>query len=149
MNNPDLYSRYIDSVITFKKGCEDLESYCEAGMKAKIIAITLTRLEKNESDLVYKVNIDYSQFDDFNKSFETANYFDKNGRPNLTAREAGLYNVQDTLYLGSDNIWPWTTYFEVEHNSVSNRMFDRYSRRTSDTELSYLKWLETQLSKYI
>ena len=149
MNNPDIHYRYIDSVITFKKGCEDLESYCEAGMKAKIIGITIVRAEKNESDLVYKVKLDYSQFDDYNKSFETSNYYDKSGVSCMTAREAGFYNVQDTLYLGSDNIWPWNTYFEVGHDSVSNRMFDRYSRRTSDTELSYLKWLETQLSKYI
>lgn len=149
MKNPDLYSRYIDSVITFKKGCEDLESYFEAGMKAKITGISIVKPEENESDLVYKVNLDYSQFDDYNKSFETSNYYNKTGVPCLTAREAGLYNVQDTLYLGSDNILSWNNYFEVGHDSVSNRMFDRYSRRTSDTELSYLKWLETQLSKYI
>ena len=149
MDNPDLYYRYLNSIITFKKGCEDLESYCEAGMKAKITGIVLERMEEKEADLVYKITLDYSQFDDYNKNFETANYYDNNGNPTLTAREAGFYHIQDTLYLGSDNIWPWSNYFDVEHDSTSNRMFERYSRRTMDTDLTYLKWLETQLSKYI
>ena len=54
MNNPDLYYRYIDTVITFKKGCDDLESYCEAGMKAKIISIVLERMEEKEADFGLK-----------------------------------------------------------------------------------------------
>ncbi len=148
-HNSDVYYRYIGKVITFKPACEDLESYCEAGMKAKVISISLERKEEKEQDLVYLVKLDYTDFDDYNRKFETANYYDKSGSPILTAREAGFYKPLDTLYLGSDLIWPWNNYFEVEHDSTANRMYERYSHANTDKNVTYLSWLETQLSKYI
>jgi hypothetical protein len=149
MNNSDVYYRYIDKVITFNLACEDLENYCEAGMKAKVTSISLMRHEEVEQDMVYLVKLDYTNFDDYNRKFETANYYDKLGKPKLTAREAGFYKLEDTLYLGSNNIFPWNNYFEVEHDSISDRMYTRYVNSNTDKTITYLKWLETQLSKYI
>ena len=148
-HNSDVYYRYIGKVITFKPACEDLESYCEAGMKAKVTNISLLRHEEIEHDMVYLVKLDYTNFDDYNRKFETANYYNKSGSPCLTAREAGLYKQVDTLYLGSDLIWPWNNYFEVEHDSISDRMYTRYVNSNTDKTITYLKWLEIQLSKYI
>jgi hypothetical protein len=149
MNNSDVYYRYIGKVITFKPACEDLESYCEAGMKAKVTNISLMRHAEVEQDMVYLVKLDYTDFDDYNRKFETANYYDKLGNPNLTAREAGFYKSEDTLYLGSNDIFPWDNYFKVEYDSISDRMYTRYANSNTDKTITYLKWLEIQLSKYI
>ena len=86
---------------------DDLESYIEIGMRAEI-----TGGRENGND-VLMFNLDYSKFSKFNESFEIANYYDANGVPCLTARQAGHYKDQDTLHLMAtdrlESIFAWWT----------------------------------------
>lgn len=102
------YNSLINQVITFNKGAEDLECYPEDGMCARVMRVT------PDSDGVIKLDLDYSEFDEVNKAFESSNYYDDLGVACLNARQAGLYKAEDHIYIMEDD--PIGKYFEVVGN---------------------------------
>ena len=121
----------------FNKGANDLESYVEPGMRATITSVSWEHNGTNECDAVFKLHVDFSKFDEENKQFETHCYFDKNQNPVLSAREAGQYEVQDTLYLSPD----FETYFTMEVDSPFREDFAK-----SGSTGTYVKFLEDRLT---
>jgi hypothetical protein len=136
----DLVSDGLKPVVEFKKGIEDIESYAESGMRARLVGVSSNKHEKELVDL----KVDYSEFDPFNQKFEKANYYDKNGLATLTARQAGYYESTDSFCfeLKEDS----NRYFEVVE-SDSLRLYDRY--KTAGESVSYVQWLETIASHVI
>lgn len=63
---------------------DDAEGYLEAGMRARVVDATISH------DHV-SLRLDAGPFDDHNRRFETANYFDAQDRCVLSARDAGHY----------------------------------------------------------
>jgi hypothetical protein len=125
----------IHPVIEFKKDIEDIESYAEPGMRARAVGVATT------NDNGVKFSLDFTEFDDFNKAFEQANYYDKKGRPTLTAREAGFYKGVETYFFEVQD--ETDKYFEV----VKSRSLDLYERYKSSKEgVSYVQWLEAKVT---
>jgi hypothetical protein len=97
----------IGKVIEFTAGVADLEVYAEEGMKARVKGFRLIC----EGEVVEMV-VDYSEFEKHNEGFESANYYDDNGNPILTAREAGFYEPRDTIFLdGTQKQCYWNDLF--------------------------------------
>jgi hypothetical protein len=119
--------------ITFTAGCEDMEGYPEAGMKARVLAVTA------EDRDIYRVKADFQSFDEHNKAFESANYYDKNGIATLTARQAGFYKPVDDFYLTPDE---GLEYFTID-DAKSVQLFERFKQ--AGYAGSYVSWLEEQL----
>lgn len=123
--------------VTCMKGIDDLETYAEPGMR-----LTITGGDE-QHDGVLKLRVSYEDFDEFNKQFESANYFDGNRQPVLTAREAGFYKVKDTIYVMADDE------FERFFSTLdSTKLYDQYKAERSN--IPYVQWLENkveQLSK--
>ena len=129
----------IHPVIEFKKGIEDLETYAEPGMRARVTGAVF------ESDQSVKLWIDYSEFDTFNQALEQANYYDKKGNPTLTARQAGFYTPLSTYHFEQqDNA---DSYFCVVEDA-SLKLYERYKqfakvpREDGGRAWSYVQWLE-------
>ena len=123
-------------VVTFKAEVEDLEGYPEAGMKARIVSA------QDHHDDVVRIMFDFSDFDAHNKTLEKSNYYDKQGKPTLTAREAGFYKPADHLFfLRDDEV---TRYFDIA-NDASTALLAEFS--ASGTTSSYVGWLEQELAK--
>lgn len=133
--------------VRFIKGIEDMESYPEAGMKASIIDVDETDMGYSDPNMrVLKIRFSYKKYDDQNLEFESANYYDKNHQPCLTARQANYYNVEENIYFGDPQIWPLSDYFEIlPGDEISDlvRMFDV----REDKSVRYMTWLETELLK--
>jgi hypothetical protein len=93
-----LRPEYKDTHIEFKKGAEDWEIYPESGMRAVLIGA------RPDHDGVIRLSVDYYVWSSRNLEFESANYWDKSvpARACLTARQAGFYNQQDTIYVMAD-----------------------------------------------
>ena len=121
-------------VITFRKGIEDSEGYAEAGMRAKVISAVI------KHDDCVLITVDFSQFDEFNKSYESSNYYDKNGNAVWTARQAEQYKVVDSWYLDAST--EFSHYAEVT-NSDSLKLFQEFSE--SNTDKTYVEWLEAKV----
>lgn len=126
----------VTPIVELSKGIEDCEGYPEAGMRGKIISAV------NDVDDTTIVRIDFSEFDEFNKSFESANYYGGNGIANLTAREANQYKFVQEYYLDS------TTDVEYYFKNVSRKSISLYSAfEASRTTGSYVEWLENKVCK--
>jgi hypothetical protein len=129
-------------VVTFTPKIEDMESYAESGMRARVVSIdTQDTHSSDKHDHVYKIMFDFSEFDEFNRRFESSNYYDKNGSPTLTAREAGYYKEQDKIYFGSPEIWPFEDYF-VLADAAQTELLERFKE---SGEADYVSWLEAQV----
>ena len=135
MNGKKLMGLVIDGlkpVVTFKKPVEDQEGYMECGMRGRLVGVR----EVDRSGDTICFQLDLREFDDFNKTFERSNYYDKGGQPTLTAREAGFYKPDETVYVASvDEI----DCFEVEA-SEGLALYGRYTAEASGK--TYVQWLE-------
>jgi hypothetical protein len=116
-------------------GVLELEAYAEPKMRAHLVAVDLQR------DDIAVLKVDYSAFEDFNKVFEQANYYDGQGNPTLTAREAGQYEPQEDLYvMASDDL---ESQILTILPSVSLALIDEFK---ASEHTSYVRWLEEQLA---
>ena len=94
---------------------EYLETYFDRGMKARVISIREEdKYAEEEGGIMYEVAFDFSEFDEFNKPYEQANYWDGHGEASLTASESGWKpkDSKDTVYfmeLGDEE----NSYFEI------------------------------------
>jgi hypothetical protein len=124
-------------VVTFSEGVLDKEGYAEAKMRARIVGASA------DSDGMVKLKFSFVEFADFNLPFESANYYDKNHRPVLTAREAGFYKDEDVYYFDKDEKIKDVMSLE------SDRRLDVYMSYQSSGEerggASYIQWLEDRL----
>lgn len=119
--------------VEFVQGVEDLECYPEMGMRATLVSIVEDR---GDSDVLL-LRVNYETYDEFNKPFESHNYFDRAGQPVLTAREAGFYHVEETIYMMATD--KMDKYFRILDNG-SNALYTAY--RLAAPGISYTLWLE-------
>lgn len=124
----------IKPVVTFNKRVEGKYCYAESHMRARVIGAEFCH------DDVIKFKVDYSEFEEFNKAYESAKYYDDKVYPTLTARQAGRYKVTEIIYEGADS----EVCFDVEE---SNRLkvYELYKQDSND--LSYVQWLEDKVTR--
>jgi len=119
--------------IEFSEGVEEHEAYAEPKMRAHLVSVRVDPAD------VAVLKVDFSTYDGYNKSFEKANYYDKNGNATLTAREAGHYNVQQDLYVSASE--------ELDHvftvlSNISTQLLEEFK---ASGQAGYVRWLEEQL----
>ena len=121
--------------VEFNKAVGDLESYAEPKMRATITAVT------DDHDDVVIVRVDYIKYDDYNKSFESYNYYDSNHQAVLNARQANYYTVKDSLYvMANDEV---DKYFSIL-SGHANELYEMY--QAGGRALSYTAWLESYIA---
>lgn len=121
-------------VVTFLSPVLDKEAYLEPGMRGRLAGISDLNGE------IFKLQVDLSEFDEFNKQFESSNYFDKNGHACLTARQVGYYkSPKEQIYIGYDE--------EIDFIEIDGA--DRVSLHEeyvkSGSGLHYVQWLEDRI----
>lgn len=130
------YRHLIGKVVTFKDEIEECESYLEKGMKARIEGVK----RDGDETLIFKFNME--PFEDWNKPLETSNYYDKDGNPTLTARQAGYYSAVEDYYLPNEQ--DLSRYFEVQNNDFANKLYEAYNAQKTEGQ-TYVDWLESML----
>jgi hypothetical protein len=132
----------IGKVVQFTQKIEDMESYPEGGMRARIVSLNEKDTHmKDPRDHLYVIEFDYSEFDEFNENLEKSNYYDKHGIACLTAREANMYEAKERIYFGSPKLWPFENYFTLL-NERQNILHDRFKKSGAT---NYVEWLESQI----
>ena len=128
----------VDFNVEFVGKTADLETYAEPGMRA--VVVNIKEDYHDEMDTVLVIAVDYSKYDEFNKQFETYNYYDKEGIACLNARQAGWYKPVDTIYvMADDNVEDYMTLI----NEASNNLYEMFLAAKVDK--SYTQWLEQVL----
>ena len=121
--------------VIFKESILDLESYVEPKMRGRIVSSQI------KHDDCVEIVVDFTEFDEFNEQFETANYFDKDHNPSMTARQAGFYNMtNEKLFFMIDQDLDES--FEIESDGRV-ALFEKYVRECDSK--TYVQWLEDQL----
>jgi hypothetical protein len=119
-----------------------MEAYPEPGMRGRIISIDEQDTHRSDlHDHLYKITFDYSEFDEFNKSLESSNYYDRKGVACLTAREAGIYAPDELIYFGSPELYPFEGYFTI----LDDRQNILLRRFKESGATNYVEWLEGQI----
>jgi hypothetical protein len=133
----------MNKVVEFAADIEDMEAYSEKGMRARIVSIECEDLLSDDKhEHIYKITFDYSDFDDFNKDFESSNYYDNHGNPCLTARQANQYKQTETIYFGSPELFPFENYFSLI-DGEREKLVNKFNAQTEET--NYVRWLEAQI----
>lgn len=124
-------------VVQFTKAVLEQEGYLEPGMRGKLIAFS------EEDDTVVKFTVDLTDFEAYNRAFESSTYWDRQGKPTLTAREAGHYPKDNLESLWADETSNVSELAEI----VSDEGADLYKefRATGVTDILYITWLENQV----
>lgn len=117
------------AAVQLSKLIEECEGYAEEGMRARVIKVDV------EDEDVFCVTLDFSDFDEYNRQFESSNYYDKAGSPTLTAREAGQYKQQEDYCFGLDALEQLQLVPEARTNLLARW------RNEAPTK-SYVEWLE-------
>lgn len=134
---------YVGKVVVFTKSILEMESYAEPGMRGRIVRVDEEDTHRKDiHDHMYKFYFDYSEFDEYNRRFETANYYGHDGIPNKTAREAGHYQEVEKIYFGTPELWPFENYFEPI-DKKQKALVDLFNK--SDYT-DYVAWLESQIT---
>lgn len=131
------YTAFIGQDIEFNKKVEDLEAYPEKGMRATVLSCDVSR---EDEDLI-KVTVSYAKFDEYNKQFESSNYYDKDGNPVLNARQAGVYKETETLYTDSADSHQWCTLLKPEFADL----ITEWKKDSQDKGESYNAWATKKL----
>lgn len=84
--------------VQFKKGIFE-DDFPERGMKA-----WLTKIEADPLSDCYKLYFDFTEFEEENEKYFSADYYDFVGRPNKTAKEIGIYSPKYSVFFG-DTEW--------------------------------------------
>ena len=134
----DLVLDGVHPVVEFRKGIEEIESYAEAGMRGRATGIC------DDPDGDVRIQVDFTEFEEFNKQFEMPNYYDKMGFPSLTAHEAGLYKPTDAYYFYPKE--DAEKYFTVVEDA-SLKLYNMYKQEPRS--ISYVQWIEEMASAYL
>jgi len=133
----------IGKTVKFLNKIEQMEVNADPNQRARILSITGEYLDSEDKhDHVYIVTFDYSEFEEYNKNFASANFYDKNGNPTLTAHEAGVYKQHEKAYFGSPDIWPFENYFTLLDDKTS-ALIEKFKQ---SGETDYVVWLENQVA---
>lgn len=122
-------------VVTFMEGIDDKESYAEKGMRARLIGVENT----TDADVV-SIRVDFAEFEQHNLPLESTSYYDGNGQPTRTARQAGYYHPQDKLYFDLDG--PVSSLMVIESEETV-ALFKRFTEASSSA--TYVQWLEQRV----
>ena len=125
-------------VVTFNAGIENLEGAADENMRARVSLVMASRHDG------INVTFDYTEFEAYNAEFEKTTYWDKEKRPTLSARQAGMYGPQELFYFEpNDDV---SQYFSFD-SEAPHRLHETYraEKAAGTTSLSYVSWLEAKL----
>lgn len=122
-------------------GVDDLENYAAVGMRARITGGRNTRDDTTELD------VDFEPFEAHNRGFETTDFYGRGALEGklVSAREAGCYRPQDTLYVPSS--LPISKLFQVL-NPMAAALWAEWQARSAEPSaapMSYTQYLEQQV----
>jgi len=128
-------------VVRFKRRIEDMETYFEKDMMARIVNISAER--EDHFGIVFSVE----NFNDHNVVLETANYYDKYGDDCLTASEANMHPrrnhmCEDVYFMNIDVVEKW---FEIVSDD-GTELFGQYESLPRNG-MSYVQWLEARVKQ--
>ncbi len=123
--------------VRFTKKIEDSGAYFEQNMKARLVEI------QDEHTNMCAFVFDIASFKQYNQALETADYYDENGEPCLTATQSNNApnKVEDIYFMYEDDVADW---FDIVDDDTSV-LFNHY--KCNPAGKTYTQWLEERVLK--
>lgn len=103
INSREEAMNLVGKTIRFTKNVNKSDISQDEGMMAVITHITYNMYEDTvPENMCHQFFINQTPFEEENKKYESRDYSNFLGVPCLTAREAGLYQAEDKIYLSND-----------------------------------------------
>ncbi|EPX76760.1 hypothetical protein [Salipiger mucosus] len=132
---------HVGQIILFQREGDEcgLDEFVHPGMRARVLSV------RNDTDyFVTEYTVDFGEFEQANTAFETASFYDANGMPSLTAREAGQYREQTIFYVQDDlNLADLGMQLIDDDHPLS--ILPQAFSKTREYGESYVAWLERSL----
>lgn len=125
------FNIYKNIAIEFKKKIAELEQYPEPSMRAYMLSAN-----DSDGDGIGSIIFDYNKFDEYNKQYESSNYYDPSQVPCFTARQANLYAPNEVLYFMLDD--DPNDYIKV---ATVSKYYEQYLVNRKDDQ-TYIEYLE-------
>ncbi len=129
----------VGKAIEFLPAIFDSDTYLEVGMRAKVVYVVSID-ESDPDDPVFQLRLSLEGHDDRNAAFEVnRSYYDKHGTACLSARQAGMYDKHQDLFVGNN----WETVFKLvdEGDTIVMVNYLAHKHRFGE-DISYVAWLE-------
>ena len=125
----------VKTIITVTDHIND--SYLQEGMMGEVIDV-------NDKGDYYEVYIDLESFESHNDKFDKKIWYDRNGWPSLTGKEAGFYPRDHAalIYISYNQDIPFQI---VEMTDFLIKLFELYMANNKTT--IYNEWLENIIEK--
>ncbi len=128
-------------VVRFTKRIEDMGTYFEQSMMARIVNIS------HDHEDHFSIVFDVYAYDDHNVVLESANFYDNYGGACLTASEANMHPrinhmKEDVCFMYEDRVEEW---FEIVSDD-GTELFGQYESLPRDG-MSYVQWLEARVKQ--
>lgn len=122
--------------VEFHGDVEGQETCIDTGMRGRVVGVS------SDDGGLMRVLVSLSEFDSFNQPFERPDYYDKDGNPTLTARQAGCFpsNGIETLYVSADDD------IALICRPVDSGSAALMTEFLASGARSYVQWLEAQLN---
>lgn len=104
-------------VVQFNAHIDSTELCADAGWLARVVDIS-KRVDRDQVE-TYAFTFDYAPFESHNDTMASRNYFDSNGNPTLTAKEAGFYSPREEWEFLPNDILPFKVVEEETGNDLS------------------------------
>jgi hypothetical protein len=126
----------VKTVITVTDHIDD--SYLQEGMMGEVI-------DMNDKGDYYEVYIDLESFESHNDKFDKKIWYDRNGWPSLTGKEAGFYprDHVELIYIDPNQDVPFKV---VEKTDFLTELFELYLKDDIEKGI-YNEWLENVIEK--
>lgn len=126
-------------VVRFTKRIEDMETYFEENMMARIVNIS------HDYDDHFSIVFNVDGYNDHNVVLESANYYNTTGDACLTAAEADMHPrrnhmCEDVCFGYDDRVEDW---FELVSDD-GTELFGQYESLPRNG-MSYVQWLEARV----
>ena len=140
--NIDAFAQMINDgvrpVVEFTAGVKNFEWCIEPQMRATVTSVRFdARIE------MWCVELDLEGFQDYNEDFMSHQYYDANGTPCLSAKEAGQWPKTETLFV----YWRDSAVEDYFTTVSDNGVYKLYLEE--ETTLTYVQWMEQRLALYL
>ena len=133
----------VGKLIEFLPVVGEKEGYARSGMRARIVSVRREYHDEPLEDQMLVITFDYSEFDGYNRNFESSNYYDDVGIACLTARQAGMYEENEDLYFGVPELYQL---LDKEFKLLDERAITLIAQFRESGADNYVNWLESQIS---
>ena len=117
--------------VTFLPSISEAESVIDPGMRGRVVSVN------DDGDGVLRFQVDLREFESHNLPLSQRNYYDSRHVPCLTAREAGCWTDDETVYVGATAECPMAI-----ENDARLALYEQF--RLSGAP-NYLQWLEDRV----